>query len=306
MTSLPVEGTPVSERPSLELLVASGTAARIEPLLTALGRWFEPRAPDVMAPPPGARLASSCRAPGLAAALDDTSVPLAVWLDDPTPDLPLDAPHVVVLVPSGRVDADHDALDDDDARQVVVPVPGIDAREHPQVAPFVRQRWRQRLDLPAELVVAVGVPGAPRLTPDLLATAFTTASAVAVVGPSVLMALATGAPVVTDETTAREIGAEQGEVEVTSIPRLLGVAGEVAADMARAAELGRRGRRLIERRHDLGGVARGLADHLRALPADRRLDPTDRVRRELRALGSTPWSLPGRRALGAVAALEVR
>ena len=64
-------------RPVLELLVAPGTAEAAAPLVRRLARWCEPRAYDPGLAP-AAILVTSPRAPGLAAALARTDVPVAV------------------------------------------------------------------------------------------------------------------------------------------------------------------------------------------------------------------------------------
>src|SRR5690606_35557753 len=90
----------------------------------------------------------------------------------------------------------------------VVPAPSVDGTEWRPVVPFVRARWRRRFGLPSDLVVSVGVPGAPDLDEATADDALFLCAA-AVVGPGhILRAMALATPVVCDLATANLVGAE--------------------------------------------------------------------------------------------------
>lgn len=246
-------------RPTIELLVAPGTGERIAPLVSRLARWCDPRAADPALPRPAARLASSWRAPRLDAALGQGEPPLALWVSGPgeaAAAAPLLSRCRVVLTDraelGGRIG---DAA-------LLVPRPGLDPRHHQPLTPFVRSRWRSRLGFPAEFLVDARA-GAGAISEPLVPTALALASA-AVVGARWLdHALALGTPVITDAASAHKAGANFGiEVLVAEGDEAGALAAGVVGDSPRAAALGRAGRRLYERRHDLDGAAVELARRL--------------------------------------------
>ncbi len=117
-------------------------------------------------------------------------------------------------------------------------------------------------------------------------------SAAAVRGPALLTALALGTPTVTDEDSARRIGAVPGVHLLTASPTAFQPALEaLAADPARATAVGLGGRQLVETVHDLGAVAIDVLDRLGIGPAPFPDAPLASLDAELAALG-TPDASP--------------
>jgi hypothetical protein len=143
----------------------------------------------------------------------------------------------------------------DDTADIRVPAPGIDLRLFRAVAPFLRERWRSkfRIDAPVE------VP--PDLSWRQRRTLLALCPAVAATGTTALEALAFATPLVTDATTAAELGGTPGvDMWVCADPAAaVELAVELGRDQRRAAAVGRAGRRLAERRHDLARPAAALA-----------------------------------------------
>ena len=230
----------------LALAATRRTAARSVPFLKLLGHdatvvsWHRTRQLGADVSLPDAVLATSV------ALLDELpAVPTAVWVTHPQ-DLRAAHEADVEVVLAHRADlVDHGA--------VLVPPVGIDLSRWPPIAPLVRDRWRSRHGLPAELVVAVehATEAAD------LAASLALASAAVVTGPSITLALALGTPSVTSPETARRLGLRPGlDVEVAGGPEAADrLAREIAADPARAARLSRRGRRYAENHLDLGRPA---------------------------------------------------
>jgi hypothetical protein len=282
--------------PIVELLADRGTAEsrRITRFLPMLRSWCDLRAPDPRLRAV-ARLSVSPKAPGLWAALDEPQ-PLAVTLDSATALDPRVRERADVLLVFDAPSAEAGLGE----RMLVVPVDGIDAAAHPPIAPFVRARWRLALELPAELVVAVGVADVAPLAEATVPTALALASAAAMVGPWTVTALALGTPVVTDGVTADRLGAVDGEHVVIAHPgRARAVASEVGADHARAAALSHQARLLVEQRHDLRGVARELLRRLGVLPSAGVQAPLLTLQARLDELGTPAAGLPVLRALAA-------
>jgi hypothetical protein len=148
---------------------------------------------------------------------------------------------------------------------------GIDASTRLPITPFVRARWRRRHHLPATLVLDLdqGVPA------DLVPTAAALASAVVASGSNLLEAQAWAAPYADNLDDARQL----------------------AADDRRAAEVGRAGRRLVERNHD---VSRASARLRRLLGL---ADEPSRYERALDALWTPPTAGIRHRAAAALASL---
>lgn len=106
----------------------------------------------------------------------------------------------------------------------------------PPLAPHVRRRWRQRLELDPHLIVQTAA-----LAPDDVPTGLAVAAAAVVDGSHLPLALALGCPVVTDEVTASAVGA------VAQVHVVLGSRAEaelLARDERRAAGLSRRAHEL--------------------------------------------------------------
>lgn len=237
-----------------------GTSVPLAELVARLARRHRVHAHDPGLGPPAAVL---CR-PRSPWPLPKGDAPLAWWIEHPheLPDRP--NPRVRLIVTWQPVM--HAAADRVRAFGVpveVVPSPAVDGSVWRPVMPFVRQRWRRRLGLPAELVATVGVAGGPALDEGTATDALFLCAA-AVVGPGyVLRALALGTPTVCDAAVADAIGAVDGEHVVVADPAAApAVAAEVAGDLERAARLGRAGRRLLEARHDVAASARRVAEVL--------------------------------------------
>ena len=239
-------------RPVLGLLVAPDPAPGVALLAGSLDRWCAPRASDPRHDTPAAWLATSPSAPGIDDAFD-SGRPVAVWVAGPS-DVSAVAAHAgrAVLVTD---DADAFATGTDD---VLVVGGSIDVQRYLYVSPFVRARWRAARRLLPTMVAAIG-----DVDDDVVPTVLALASAVAVTGPRLLEALAWGAPCVTDADSAAAVGAADGrEVVLAKDDRLRDAAIAVAADPMLAATLSRRGRRLVERRHDRGRTPLAIARRL--------------------------------------------
>jgi hypothetical protein len=276
-------------RPRLELLAAPGTGERVVPLVRVLARWWEPAAADAALGAPVAVLATSPHARGLADRLGG-EIPTAVWVGPHESIDGLPAAPTMVLAP--------EPVDVPDGVTVVrVPVPGLDGDDHRPLSPFVRERWRRRLDLPAHLVVSVGFPHSPVLDDDTVGTALAVAAAVAARGDVVLRAMALGAPVATDSATAHRLGLGDGVV-VADDPEAAAI--ELAAHPIAAAALSRQARAEIEAHHDLTAAARAIRD---CADSARRPGPNSAIsglEERLRELGTPRYSVPARRAAAAV------
>ena len=234
--------------PLLALAAPRGSSARAVPLLRLLGvgvdvvsyrfhQRLEDREPDAI-------LCTSVTALHVLPA-----VPTAVWVDT-----------IDELTIAGRLEhvvarlSSHPELVD--AGAVLVPRSGVDVSRWPPLAPLVRGRWRERYDLPADLVVGVDPP-LDEVRPE---ASLALAAAAIVVGEPTALALALGTPIVTSAANAKRFGLRPGvEAEVAAGPAAAAaLAREVAADDVRAARLSRRGRRFAESHLDLGAPAREL------------------------------------------------
>ena len=286
-------------RPVLGLLVAPGTVDRSAALVRRMALWCEPRAIDAATPPAAAVFATGPAVPGLARLLADRPGPVAVWVEDErelASGRAVVDPADVVVTPSATVAA---AVGD---RGVAVPVDAVEADALAPVPPFVRERWRRRAGLDPSLVVALGVPGVSPLPADVVPAALSVAAAAVVVGPELVTALGLGTPVVTDAAGAARVGAEPGvELLVAPAADARGVAAVLAGAPARAAALSRRGRRLVERRFDLGPAAAELASRL-GLAGPSTRGPHAAVAAALTELGTPPGARPALRAAEALAA----
>jgi hypothetical protein len=260
----------VTERPALGLLTTpEPSPPRLTSLLRRLTHWCVPRyvrADEEVEV--AAWFATSPRAMGLERVLA-SGAPVAVWVaHDETAERVPDAAHVV------PVGDDAATLERFGSRGLLWP-DGIDAERRQPVTPFVRARWRRRWGLP-EQMVWVPAEITPTPTEAVNRTAFAMASAVGVQGRAAVEALAWAAPVVTDAATADSIGATDGqEVLVAAAAQFGPAAAKLAGDQRLAASLGRAGRRLVERRHDIARPAGVLATRL-GLRTER-LDPARRV-----------------------------
>ncbi len=306
-----------ADQPRVGIVVDPLRPGRLEPLLRVLRSWCDVRAwqPDLA--DVRAVVATSWRAP----VLDEVTrlspaVPVALAVDaaDPPP-AEVAARAAVLIAEGGPGDGGAGPTGDD---QVVLTLSrsGIDGRDVRPLPPFVRARWRQRLGLPDDLDVAVGVAGAPALDEATTRTALALAPAAIVAGGWLVPALALGTAVVTDAESAAAVRAVEGrDVEIAAAAPE-GLAGPAAgaraatralgADWRRAAALGWAGRLLVEERHDLATVARALAAALGlvapATPGDV-LDPAGRLQASLDELHTPPFARVAVRARSAWASL---
>lgn len=278
--------------PLLAILAGHTDAAPLLPLLGALRTWCQPSAPDANLGVPDAFFATSSRAIGLDAALAGP-IPVAVVADSAsnvTPDVRARAAAIVVR--------DEHSAAELGATAIVWRRDAVRASDHPSVAPFVRERWRNRLGLPSPMVIEVGGFEPSPVDSATLPAALAVCSAAVVHGPMLTTALALGAAVVTDAAAASAIGAIPFvHLAVSERRQAASVAEELATDPGRAAALGWGGRQLVEAHHDLDGVARTILDALGIGPIPFPSAPLARLDAELDALGTPPTSSVATRAL---------
>ncbi len=168
--------------------------------------------------------------------------------------------------------------------------PTIATSAWPPLAPLVRRRWRERLGLAPDLVVAV-----EEISADDRPTALAVAAAAVVGSADLPLALALGCPTVTSASTAAAIGAVAG-VHVVVGGRV--EAETVAVDDARAASLSRHGRALAV---DALDAERAAALLLAAWGFGADLGPVARVDARLAELGTAPATPIRRRVADALA-----
>lgn len=229
--------------PVLGLLTGLAPPPTWHRLVLGLSRWCTPRAGQAGSPDGiDAWLASGSAARGLDLARR-SGLPYAVLGPGST---------VTIQVPGA------------DPKLVSLPDPGIDAGAAWPTAPFVRARWRRRLGFDHDLVVDVS-----GLDADLLDTALALAAAVVAPGPLAMAALAWGQACVIDQAGAEATGAVDGRHALVRAPsQAMDAARDLAADLDRAAALGRRGRRMAEQVHDVGTAWRSVADGLGLVRTD--------------------------------------
>lgn len=167
---------------------------------------------------------------------------------------------------------------------LTVPEPGVDATACSYVAPLVRRRWRDRLGLPADMVIDVGPDGDAGLPPRLMPTALALASVVVGAGDVVLGAMCWGAPTVADDVTAARLGLA-GAVHVADRGDLMGVAAALCRDDGEMARLSWRARRLVEDSFDVAGAAYTIAKTARLVG---QIDPSAGVLSRLNELWASP------------------
>jgi hypothetical protein len=233
-----------------------GTSSPLSELLARIARRHAVHAHDPGLGSPAAVLTR----PASRWPLPRGDAPVAWWVEHPA-----DAPGVVpervrLLLAARPVAAAVPALAELDVPLEVVPWPAVDGTVWRPVAPFVRDRWRRRLGLPERLVAVVGTTGAPPMDDETAADALFLCAA-AIVGPAhAVRALALGTATVCDAATADLLGAVDGtHVIVAAGEEATEAATDLAADLSRAAVLGRNGRRLAEDRHDIAESARRIA-----------------------------------------------
>lgn len=239
----------------LALAAPPGTSARALPLLRLLGygidvvSWDDRRRRN--APLPDAVLATT-----VDALVDLPPVPTAVWVDSADHSRAVgEAGAEVVLCRRAELVKDG---------AIFVPLVGVDVARWPSVAPSVRQRWRDRHGLPAELVVGLDPPR----DQDELAGMLALASVAVLTGPAAALALALGTPLVTNPSSARRLGIRVGVDAITAPTgeEALTAARAIAADPDRAEVLSRHGRRFAERHLDLSRPAATVRRRLGLVP----------------------------------------
>jgi hypothetical protein len=167
--------------------------------------------------------------------------------------------------------------------------PTVDTAAWPPIPPHVRGRWRRRLGLDADLVVATA-----DLDPDDVGTALAVAAAAVVAPDHLPLALALGCPSVTSAEAAAAVGA------VPDAHVVIGGRAEaeaVAADERRSARLSREGRTLAVTTLDPARTADVL---LRAWGLTA-VGPVARLDERLAELGTAPAGPIRRRAADALA-----
>lgn len=284
--------------PSLGLLADQRDRSDTVPLLVALRAWCSPESPSPGVTP-RAILALSPNAVGLEAALSG-SVPVAVIVDEPSA-----LTDALVSRATAVVVRDESAARDIRESAIVWRPESLAAALHPSLSPFLRQRWRLRLELPRAFIVEIGT-STPTQTQDdeLTRSALAVCSAAVVRGPHLVTALALGTAVVTDATSAELIGATPSvHLAVADATGARALADKIGADHARAAALGWGGRLLVEERFDLATVALELVDALGIGPAAFPTAPLARFDAELAALGTSSTSAVSNRALRRVRAI---
>lgn len=284
--------------PSLGLLADHGDRTDTIPLLVALRAWCAPESPGPGVTP-RAILALSPDAVDLDAALSG-SLPVAVIVDEPSA-----LSDSLVSRATAIVVRDESTAQRVGESAILWRPEALPADLHPSLSPFLRQRWRLRLGLPAEFIVEIGTASPTQTSDDELArSALAVCSAAVVRGPRLVTALALGTAVVTDATSAEQIGATPTvHLAVADSNQARTIADHIGADHARAAALGWGGRLLVEERFDLATVALELVDALGIGPAAFPAAPLARFDAELAALGTAPSSAVSNRALRRVRAI---
>ncbi|MBJ7611570.1 MAG: hypothetical protein JF924_04530 [Candidatus Dormibacteraeota bacterium] len=266
--------------PQLGLALGRRPPWSLEPLLVEASSWCRPLALDPAAGRPAAILATAAAAERL----PGTPV-LGLWTRAPE-----EAASPLGCRAAAIVSDERGIVAAAGARGVFAAgeLPGRGPRPMP---PFVRERLRACRGLPPVALLEqtpVGwrwAGGPEPLDEDLVATAMGCASAVVATEPRRLLeALAWGAPCVTSEEAADEVGAV--------VPRdlLVGrdggerlqLATRLAGDPEQSAELSWAGRKLIERWYDAGRAALRLVDLLGLRPEA----PESPVALELALLGT--------------------
>jgi hypothetical protein len=224
----------------------------------------------------------SARAPRAAEAIRAVDGRAALWAS--WSDLSSEPLRAKAAVSVGFVDSD-----------IRVPDPGIDLRHYRALAPFLRQRWRNKFVLTVPVEMPDGLRWRQRRTFLALCPAL------AATGPVALEALAFGTPLVTDDATAQLLGGTHGLdlLAVRTREERRDLAIGLGCDHRRAAAIGRAGRRLAEQRHDLSPAASALAH---ALGFPRR---DDLVAAHLADLPTPPLARPFTRAAARIGELSV-
>ena len=248
----------VPGRPSVvSLLVTPEPPAELQRLLADMRLWCVALADDPSLDPV-AYVATSPDAPSLRRKVSKGR-PVAVWVRDGAEADAARALGARLLLTSGDAVA---------ARADVLRVPSevaADVDAITWVPPFVRSRYRRAYALPEEMILDLRDT---HLAPELLPTALGLCSSCVALGGDLLVALAWGAPAVTDAESAATLGARSDvEVDIAGAADPLEEAAQLASDERRAARLSRGGRRLAEARCSTARVAPVVADRLGLVPS---------------------------------------
>ena len=253
-------------------------------------RAFDPNRPAVWA-----RVASSTGSIP-PASLTDTRAGLAVSLGrGEQPDRAMSSRATAFIVETVE---EAERLGD---RAIVVADDAIDGADHPPLGPLNRVRRRAALGLPDAMVVDVGLDDDFPVAAPAPATGLALAASAAVRGPAVVVGLALGTPMTTDEPTATAFGLRDGHEVIVAHPgELLRVAHELAANAPLAASIGRGATQRFAAAFD----ARGAAMRLLARLGTTIPDPLRRVRERLDELATPVVDERALRALAAVIELS--
>ncbi len=298
------DGTP-PQVPAVVELLSDGRPVPLwaQTLIEVLARRVVVRAPVDRPPRPAARLATSPGAADLPLALADQGVPVAVLAAGPTDAALPQVRRATVLVVTGTSTGSTPSPTGGPVILTVHP-DAVDAAAHPPVPPFVRERIRRAHGLPERLLVRIGYPGATPVPGRLVPTALACASAAAVRGPAVSLALALGTPVVTDAATAGRLGARDGvHLLVRPDDGVEAALTGLAADPELTAVCSGHARSLVRRVLDLDRAAAALLDAC-GIPAPRPPHhPLAGLEAALTALDTPPGAAPRMRALATAATL---
>lgn len=256
--------TSTQRKPAVGLCLDASSSVQLAPLVRALAEFATPVAPErnqVVQ----ARLVSSVHTPTAHLVVDEPHVPAAVVIHHENDLAHSIAEAAAVLVGIGNLEPS--SLHDFHSRL-------ISLSPNPLATPFplpvsVPQRaaLRQRFGLGETLVISVGRPGAPMWRPAELATALRVASVVVAGGEEAAMAMALGAPVVTDAFTASQMGAKHLTHVLVAAPHEASQMAEALAhDPKTMAALATKGRQLVKDREP-SAVARTLMKRWGISPA---------------------------------------
>jgi hypothetical protein len=266
--------------PQLGLALGRRPPWSLEPLLVEASSWCRPLALDPAAGRPAAILATASAAERLPGA-----PVLGLWTRSPE-----EAASPLGCRASAIVSDERGIVEAAGARGVFAAGELLGRRRRP-MPPFVRERLRAGRGLPP-VALLEQTPGGWRwaggpapLDEDLVATAMGCASAVVATEPHRLLeALAWGAPCVTSEEAAGEVGATAPRELLMGRDggERLQLASRLAGDPEQSAELSWAGRKLVERWYDAGRAALRLVDLLGLRPEP----PESPVALELALLGT--------------------
>lgn len=273
-------------RPIIGLHVGTTTPDVLRPLARELSRWVDLRVPESQHDPKGHLVVAPQPVP-------DQQLAETAYLLHGDAEPPPRGPVGAVLVEWQHADAAP-------LGAIAVPPTVGAAATRRCVPPAIRARWRRRAGLPERFTVRAGHRDAAYDT--LLDTALAVAAAVWATGPTAEVALALGAPLLTDAATAARYRLRDGiDVMVVDDADIDPALAALAADEHLAARLSREGRAAAER-CDLRSVARRLTIELGWVE---RSEPVHRLLARLDELGTPEDAGVRSRAVGMEASLSV-